>query len=98
MAESKLHELAAEARRRWPVERLAIVHRVGRLDPADISVAVAVSCPHRHDAFDAARFVIDTLKATVPIWKKENYRDGSTEWVHPGAVGASPVNGAPLGE
>ncbi|MBW3539610.1 MAG: molybdenum cofactor biosynthesis protein MoaE [Planctomycetes bacterium] len=84
MAESKMRELAEEARRRWPVEKLAIAHRLGRLELGDVSVAIAVSCPHRHQAFDAGRFLIDTLKETVPIWKKENWADGTTEWVHPG--------------
>jgi molybdopterin synthase catalytic subunit len=84
MARRKLDELEALARQRWPIERVAIVHRLGRLDLGDVSVAVAVSCPHRHQAFDAARFLIDELKAWVPIWKKENWADGTTEWVHPG--------------
>ena len=84
MAEAKLDEIEAEARRRWPIDRVAIVHRVGRLELGDVSVAVAVSSPHGHEAFEAARFLIDTLKVTVPIWKKENWHDGTTEWVHPG--------------
>jgi molybdopterin synthase catalytic subunit len=89
MAEVKLQELETEARGRWPIDQLAIVHRVGHLDLGEISVAVAVSCPHRHDAFEAARFLIDTLKVTVPIWKKENWSDGTTEWVHPGVEPAA---------
>lgn len=84
MAEAKLAELEAEARDRWPVTDAAIVHRLGKLELGEISVAVAVSCPHRKDAFEAGRFLIDQLKVTVPIWKKENWADGSTEWVHPG--------------
>jgi molybdopterin synthase catalytic subunit len=83
MAEAKLAELEAEARRRWPVENVGLVHRLGRLELGEISVAVAVSSPHRQDAFEAGRFLIDTLKVTVPIWKKENWSDGTTEWVHP---------------
>lgn len=89
MAEAKLNELERQARERWPVDQLAIVHRVGRLNLGEVSVAVAVSCPHRQDAFEAARFVIDTLKATVPIWKKENWSDGTSEWVHPGVAPAA---------
>ena len=77
-------ELEAEARLRWPVIALAMVHRVGHLDPGEISVVVAVSCPHRHQAMDAARWLIDTLKDVVPIWKKEIWADGTEEWVHPG--------------
>ena len=89
MAEVKLQELETEAHGRWPIDRLAIVHRVGHLELGAVSVAVAVSCPHRHDAFEAARFLIDTLKVTVPIWKKENWSDGTTEWVHPGVEPAA---------
>jgi molybdopterin synthase catalytic subunit len=92
MAEAQMAELEREARTRWPVDRLAIVHRLGHLELGDVSVAVAVSCPHRGDAFDAGRWLIDTLKVTVPIWKKENWADGTTEWVHPGTdtPGAAP--------
>jgi molybdopterin synthase catalytic subunit len=84
MALKKLAELEEEARRRWPIIELAMVHRVGHLDPGEVSVVVAVSCPHRQDAFEACRWLIDTLKAVVPIWKKESWADGSEEWVHPG--------------
>lgn len=84
MAEAKMAELEAEARERWPVVHAAIVHRLGRLELGDVSVAVAVSAPHRNQAFEAGRFLIDELKVRVPIWKKENWADGSTEWVHPG--------------
>jgi molybdopterin synthase catalytic subunit len=96
MAQAKLQELEAEARRRWPVDQVAIVHRVGHLELGDVSVAVAVSCPHRHDAFEAARFLIDTLKVTVPIWKKENWSDGTTEWVHPDGAPAAENGRTPL--
>lgn len=84
MAERKLAELESIAREKWPIEEAALIHRLGHLELGDISVAVAVSCPHRHQAFDAGRFLIDELKAWVPIWKKENWSDGTTEWVHPG--------------
>jgi molybdopterin synthase catalytic subunit len=84
MAESKLAEIEAEACRRWPLDRVEIVHRVGRLELGEVSVAVAVSAPHRAQAFEAARYLIDSLKETVPIWKKENWQDGTSEWVHPG--------------
>src|SRR5438128_1270907 len=83
MARKKLAELEAEALRRWPIVECAIVHRLGRLELAEASVAVAVSTPHRQDAFEAAKWLIDTLKKEVPIWKKENWEDGTTEWVHP---------------
>jgi molybdopterin synthase catalytic subunit len=84
MARAKLAELEAEARRRWPVIEAAIVHRVGHLDLGEVSVAVAVSCPHRRQAFEACQWLIDTLKEVVPIWKKETWADGGEEWVHPG--------------
>ena len=84
MARKKLAELEEEARWRWPIIELAMVHRVGHLDLGEVSVVVAVSCPHRLDAFEACRWLIDTLKEVVPIWKKETWADGSEEWVHPG--------------
>jgi molybdopterin synthase catalytic subunit len=84
MAEKKMAELEAQTLERWPIIRCAIVHRVGRLDPGEASVAIAVSSPHRGDAFEAGKWLIDTLKEVVPIWKKENWSDGTEEWVHPG--------------
>jgi molybdopterin synthase catalytic subunit len=83
MAEKKLAEIEAETRARWPIGDIMLVHRVGHLAVGEISVAVAVSCPHRHQAFDACCHAIDRLKEIVPIWKKENWADGTTEWVHP---------------
>jgi molybdopterin synthase catalytic subunit len=85
MAEKKLAEIEQETRTHWPVGDIALVHRLGHLDIGDVSVAVAVSCPHRGQAFEACRYAIDRLKEVVPIWKKENWADGSTEWVHPEA-------------
>lgn len=84
MAEKKLTEIEAEVRKRWPVGDVAMVHRLGRLAVGEVSVAVAVSCPHRAQAFEAGRYAIDTLKEVVPIWKKENAPDGQSDWVHPG--------------
>jgi len=79
-AAAKLGAVAEEARRRWPaIDRVALLHRVGDLDLSDASVAVVVSSPHRPEAFDAARFCIDTLKETVPIWKREHWVGGS-DW------------------
>lgn len=83
MAEAKMAELLAEAQAKWPVIHAAIVHRLGHLELGDVSVAVAVSTPHRHQAFEAGKYLIDRLKEVVPIWKKENWSDGTTEWVHP---------------
>jgi len=84
LAEREMRRIAEEAARRWPVLRLAAVHRLGRLNVGETSIAIAVSAPHRADAFAAARFVIDTLKQSVPIWKKEVWGDGE-EWIGSGA-------------
>jgi len=79
-ARRAMQEIAAEARRRWPeIERLALLHRVGELALSETSVAVVVSAPHRSAAFEAARFCIDTLKESVPIWKQEHWSGGS-DW------------------
>ena len=86
MAEKKMAELEAEARRRWPLVECVIVHRMGHLELGEASVAIAVSSPHRSAAFEAGKWLIDTLKEVVPIWKKENWADGTSEWVHPGVT------------
>ena len=83
MAVQQIHQLLDQADARWPVIRSAVVHRVGHLELGDIAVAVAVSTPHRKDAFEAGQWVMDRIKEVVPIWKKEHWADGSTEWVHP---------------
>ncbi len=80
MAEQELAKIAAEVERRWQTDRVALVHRVGRLEIGEVSVVVAVACAHRAEAFEACRYAIDTLKSTVPIWKKEVAEDGE-EWV-----------------
>jgi len=82
MAEQKLREVAALAGERWPIRRAGIVHRLGKLAIGDTAVAVAVSTPHRAEAFAAAAFIMDKVKELVPIWKQENAPDGSSEWVH----------------
>jgi molybdopterin synthase catalytic subunit len=88
MARKKMQELESEARRRWPIIECSIVHRLGHLEIGEASVAVAVSCAHRQPAFAAGQWLIDTLKQVVPIWKRENWADGSAEWVHPGTNSA----------
>lgn len=75
----RLESIIAEARTRWPLGRVALLHRTGRLLPTECSVVVTVSAGHRGEAFEAARFCIDTLKATVPIWKAETWA-GGTDW------------------
>lgn len=84
MARQKLAELEAEARERWPIIECFVIHRLGHLELGEASIAIAVSSPHRGDAFEAGKWLIDTIKEVVPIWKKENWADGTTEWVHPG--------------
>jgi molybdopterin synthase catalytic subunit len=79
----RLEAVADEARERWPVVgRIALLHRIGPIALTEAAVIVAVSSPHRAEAFEAARFCIDTLKATVPIWKREHWDDGS-DWAQP---------------
>lgn len=80
MAERQMGAIAAEAARRWPESRLAMVHRIGPMAIGEASVVIVAACPHRGEAFDACRYAIDTLKAEVPIWKKEFYEDGEA-WV-----------------
>lgn len=82
MALRVFYQIAADIRSSWPdVKRVVIHHRVGRLQVGEISVLVAVGCPHRSEAFDACRYAIDTLKHNAPIWKKEHWLDGSSTWV-----------------
>jgi molybdopterin synthase catalytic subunit len=83
MARGKLSQLEEQAHNRWPILRTVIVHRLGHLEVGEISVAVAVSTAHRADAFQAGQWLIDTIKLEIPIWKKENWSDGTCEWVHP---------------
>jgi molybdopterin synthase catalytic subunit len=81
MAEVKMREIGEALRARWTgVRRVAILHRTGRLEIGESSVLIAVSAAHRGDAFDACRYAIDTLKRTVPVWKKEHFEDGEV-WV-----------------
>jgi molybdopterin synthase catalytic subunit len=96
MAELELSRLAEEATERYDTLDVVIEHRVGALELGDISVAIAVAHPHRAAAFDAARFVIEELKRRVPIWKLEQYSDGTREWVEAGKSGSSQP--AALGE
>ena len=80
-AEAELRRVAEEVAEKFGVVALAAVHRVGDLGVGDLAVVVAVSCPHRAEAFDACRALIDELKASVPIWKHQRFTDGTTEWV-----------------
>lgn len=94
MVEPKLAAIVAEARTRWPaVGRIALVHRTGRLSLGESSVVAAVAAPHRPEAFEAARFAIDALKVSVPVWKREIWADGS-DW---GTDAAELVDAADVG-
>lgn len=81
MAEQKMRQIADEARERWPVGAVSVVHRVGRLAVGEASVAIVVASPHRAEAYEASRYVIEELKRRVPVWKREGYADGETGWV-----------------
>jgi molybdopterin synthase catalytic subunit len=80
MALEQMRALAREARERWPIDRIAVVHRLGRLEIGETSIAIVVTSAHRGPAFDACRHVIDRVKKGVPIWKKEHFADGAV-WV-----------------
>jgi molybdopterin synthase catalytic subunit len=80
MAQLQIRTIIDEAQQRWDVERVAVAHRFGRLEIGEASVIVVVASPHRSEAFEACRYIIDTLKTTVPIWKKEVAVNGE-EWV-----------------
>lgn len=80
MAVQQIRTIVTEAQQRWGVERVAVAHRFGRLEIGEASVIIVVATPHRGEAFEACRYIIDTLKTTVPIWKKEVATDGE-EWV-----------------
>lgn len=93
MAYSKMREIGAEIHAKFQVHRLAMVHRLGRLEIGETSVLIAVSSPHRAAAFDACRYAIDTLKRTVPIWKKEYFVGGSVWAEGEGTPPGKPISG-----
>ncbi|MFC7370977.1 molybdenum cofactor biosynthesis protein MoaE [Fictibacillus iocasae] len=80
MAEKQLARIGAEIQERWPDAVTAITHRTGRLDISDVAVVIAVSTPHRKDAYDANEYAIERIKQMVPIWKKEHWEDGE-QWI-----------------
>jgi molybdopterin synthase catalytic subunit len=83
MALRQLERLVERADQLWPLKRVAVVHRLGKVLPGEASIAIAVSAPHRAEAFEAARWLIDNIKQDVPIWKQENYSNATQLWVHP---------------
>lgn len=94
MALAQLQRLEDEARTRWPLRKVVIVHRLGHVPATEASVAIAVSSPHRSEAFEAARWLIDELKHHVPIWKQEHYVQHGSQWIHPTAGNCSCVGHA----
>lgn len=95
MAMAKMREIGAQLHEKFAIHRVAMVHRLGRLDIGETSVFIAISAPHRAAAFEACRFAIDALKRTVPIWKKEYFQDGAI-WaqgeIPPAAPKAKPAS------
>ena len=83
MASRELERIVSEAAEKFGGVTIVVEHRVGTLALGDVSVAIAASHPHRRDALDATRFVIEELKRRVPIWKREHYTDGTRDWVDP---------------
>ena len=81
MAEATLGEIVAEARDKWETGEISVVHRYGRLEIGEVSVAIAVAAPHRGDAYAASRYIIEELKKRVPIWKREGYLTGESAWL-----------------
>jgi molybdopterin synthase catalytic subunit len=80
MAERILGELVGKACRQWDLEEVKLLHRLGRVELGEIAVAIAVESAHRNEAYQASRFLIEEIKHTVPIWKKEYFADGTSEW------------------
>lgn len=89
MAEEMLRRIAEEAAERLGTDRIAVIHRTGLLDVGETSVAIAVASPHREEAYEASRYVIEEIKKRLPVWKRERYVDGEAEWVR----GAEPPEG-----
>nr|VFK49120.1 MAG: molybdopterin synthase catalytic subunit [Candidatus Kentron sp. SD]VFK80118.1 MAG: molybdopterin synthase catalytic subunit [Candidatus Kentron sp. SD] len=92
MAQRELEKVVDECRRRWPdIRKVQVAHRFGRMKLTESSVYITVSAPHRDDAFQGVRYIIDKIKKDVPIWKKEFYENGESQWLHP-EDGCSPAH------
>jgi len=81
MALTEMEKLVSQAQDKWSINKCVLIHRIGEVPLSESSVFVGVSCPHRADSFEACRFLIDQLKEDVPIWKKEHFVGGESEWV-----------------
>ncbi|SRR6056297_3250531 len=84
MAEKELEKILRDASAKWDLTDCAVIHRYGKVLPGQVSIIIGVSSPHRDEAYSASRYIIDTIKKTVPVWKKEFYRDGSS-WITKGS-------------
>ena len=91
LATQEMERLRRVALERWQLTGCCLVHRLGNVPIGEASVAIAVSAPHRADAFAAGQWLIDRLKQDVPIWKQEHWADGHAEWIHPPSSGPSPA-------
>jgi len=80
MAEAEMDRILTESLSRWPATRVAVQHRLGRIPAGEASIAIVAASPHRAEAFDACRYVIEEIKRRLPVWKKEVFEDGSATW------------------
>jgi molybdopterin synthase catalytic subunit len=92
MAERELAAIASECAAQFGISHLAAEHRLGALELGDVSIAIAVAHPHRGEAYEASRFVIEEVKRRLPIWKREGYVDGTSEWVNAGGTASEPAH------
>ena len=98
MAKREIGKLEEEIRKRWPIKSIRMAHREGKLKVGEVSVAVAVSAEHRGEAFDAARYAIDRIKESFPIWKRENFSGRRKVWAKGVPIQSTPVSTEPVGE
>ncbi len=80
MALKQIKNIVNSAKKKWNLHKVEVIHRLGKLAIKDCSIAIAVATSHRHEAYEASKYIIDTIKHTVPIWKKEHFVDGDSEW------------------
>jgi len=80
MALKQISSIVKEAKKKWQIHKVEVIHRLGKIAVKDCSIAIAVSTSHRAEAYEASRYIIDTIKQTVPIWKKEHFVDGNSSW------------------
>ena len=98
MAELQIAKLEKEIRKRWQIKSIRLVHREGKLKVGEVSVVVAVSAVHREEAFEAARYAIDRIKESFPIWKREKFRKGRREWVEGTPIQSYPASDQAISE